>query len=204
VPTLELRASMIVGAGSASWRVVRDLALRLPAVVLPAWSESRTCPIAERDAVAALVAGLDVPIEESAWYDVPGPEVLSIREILERVAALRGRSLPALRAPLPYPRVSTLWLKLVSDAEWPVVRELVQGLSRDLLPRDDRYWALAGLPPRLGFDEAARRALAGDTAPRGLRGGLLAIEESLVEVFGPRRRAATDRSEIMPGARRRR
>jgi hypothetical protein len=179
---------MIVGPGSASWQVVRDLAMRLPAVLLPAWAESRTCPLAAEDAVAALVAGLDVPMEGSAWYDVPGPDVLSVREILERVAALRGRSLPALRAPLPHPRVSTLWLRLVSDAEWAVARELVLGLTHDLLPADDRYWSLARLPARLPFDEAARRSLDATRPPHGIRGAMLALEEALVDAWAPRRR----------------
>ena len=189
VPVVELRASMIIGAGSASWQVVRDLALRLPAVVLPAWSESRTCPIAAGDVVAALVAALDVPLGASAWFDIPGPETLAIREILVRVAALRGRELPLLRTPLPAPRLSTLWLKLVSDANWPVVRELVQGLEHDLLPADDRYWKLARLPARLPFDDAARRALEGDRPGAGLRGAFTAVEEALVDWLGPRRRA---------------
>jgi uncharacterized protein YbjT (DUF2867 family) len=187
VPTLELRASMIVGAGSASWQVVRDLAMRLPAMILPAWAESRTCPIDVSDAVAALAAGLSVPLPESAWYDVPGPDVVTVREILERVAALRGRALPAVRAPLPYPRISTLWLKLVSDAQWSVVRELVLGLAHDLLPADDRYWTLAALPPRVPFDEAARRALAESPRRAGLRGALLSLEETLVDAVSPRR-----------------
>jgi uncharacterized protein YbjT (DUF2867 family) len=188
VPALELRASMVVGARSASWRIVRDLALRLPAMVLPAWARSRTCPIAIDDVVAALVAALRVPAPGGAVYDVPGPEILTVAEILERVAALRGRSLVAIRAPLPAPRVSSLWLKFVSDADWNVVRELVEGLGSDLLPEDDRYWALAGLPPRLGFDEAARRALAADPPPEGLRGTLLALEEALVDRFPLRRK----------------
>jgi uncharacterized protein YbjT (DUF2867 family) len=204
VPALELRASMIVGAGSASWQIVRDLAMRLPAVVLPAWAESRTCPLDVSDAVAALVAGLDVPLPASAWYDVPGPDVLSVRQILERVAALRGRRLPALRAPLPYPRVSTLWLKLVSDAEWSVVKELVLGLAHDLLPADDRYWELARLPPRVPFDEAARRALAATPPPDGVRGALLSLEEALVDAFAPRRARGDgprpDRAAGGPGA----
>ncbi|WP_242343340.1 NAD(P)H-binding protein [Anaeromyxobacter terrae] len=190
VRTLELRASMIVGPGSASWRIVRDLAMRLPAMVLPAWARSRSCPIALEDAIRALVAALDVPLAESAWYDIPGPEVLSVREILEQVAALRGRSLPAIEAPLPHPRISALWLKLVSDAPWEVVRELVQGLSHDLLPRDDRYWALTGLPPRTRFVEAARRALAEDAGrrPGGVRGLVLGVEEALVDRLAPRQR----------------
>ena len=190
VPTLELRASMIVGPASASWRIVRDLAMRLPAMVLPAWAQSRSCPIALEDVVGALVAALEVPLPESAWYDLPGPEVLSVREILERVAALRGRSLPAINAPLPHPRVSALWLKLVSDAPWQVVRELVQGLSHDLLPHDDRYWSLAGLPPRRRFEDAARDALAEDQGrrPTGVRGLVVSLEERLVDRLSPRRR----------------
>lgn len=200
VPALELRASMIVGPGSASWRIVRDLALRLPAMVLPAWARSRSCPIAIEDVVGALVAALDVPLPESAWYDLPGPDVLSVRQILERVAALRGRSLPAIEAPLPHPRISALWLKLVSDAPWEVVRELVQGLSHDLLPRDDRYWALAALPPRRGFEDAARAALAFDEGqrPGGVRGLVVSIEEALVDRLSPRQRGRA-RPAAAPG-----
>jgi uncharacterized protein YbjT (DUF2867 family) len=185
VPCLELRASMIVGAGSASWQVVRDLALRLPAMVLPTWVDSRTAPVAIEDVVRALVAGLAVPLRQSAVHDLPGADVLSVREIFQRVAALRGRSLPAVRAPLPVPRVSTLWLKLISGADWRVVRELVLGLSHDLLPRDARFWTLAGLPPPLPFDEAARRALAAERRPGGLRGLGAAVEEALVARFSP-------------------
>jgi uncharacterized protein YbjT (DUF2867 family) len=65
VPTLELRASMIVGAGSASWQIVRDLALRLPAMLLPSWTQSSTCPVAIDDVITALLGGLDVPLSES-------------------------------------------------------------------------------------------------------------------------------------------
>jgi uncharacterized protein YbjT (DUF2867 family) len=186
VPCLELRASMIVGPGSASWQVVRDLALRLPAMLLPGWAESRTCPVGVDDVVRALVAGLRVPLPESMAVDLPGPDVLTVRAILERVAALRGRALPAVRTPLPMPRVSTLWLKLVSDADWRVVREIVLGLSHDLLPRDDRFWALAGLPPPEPFDVVARRALEGDRPASGLRGLVTAAEEALVDRFAPR------------------
>lgn len=187
VPALELRASMIVGAGSASWRVVRDLALRLPAMVLPSWAESRTCPVAIEDVTAALLAALDLPLRGGLSLDLPGPDVLRIREILERVAALRGRRLPWIRAPLPAPNVSSLWLKLVSGAEWNVVRELVLGLEHDLLPREGAsLWDR--LPPRalLGFDEAARRALAEDRPGPGLRGALGELEEAIVQRLGPR------------------
>ncbi len=191
VPALELRASMIVGAGSASWQVVRDLALRLPAMVFPAWATSRSCPVAIDDVVLALAAAVGAPLEPANGFaDLPGPEVLSVREILERVAALRGRTLPAVRAPLPAPRLSTLWLKLVSDADWRVVRELVQGLEHDLLPQEGRtFWDRIGHRRLVPFDEAARRALAADRPAPGLRGALHALEEGLVQAIGPRLRA---------------
>jgi len=192
VPALELRASMIVGAGSASWQVVRDLALRLPAMVLPSWAESRTCPVAIDDVVAALVAAVDVPLRASGFADLPGPEVLSMREILTRVAALRGRSLPTFRTPLPAPRVSAVWLKLVSDADWKVVRELVQGLEHDLLPQDGAsFWNAIGPRTLIPFDEAARRALAEDRPGHGLRGMLHGLGERIVQAVGPRRREAS-------------
>jgi uncharacterized protein YbjT (DUF2867 family) len=190
VPTLELRASMVVGQGSASWRVVRDLALRLPAMVLPAWADSRSCPVAIEDVVAALVHGAAAPLaaSASALADLPGPEVLSVREILQRVAALRGRTLPAIRAPLPAPRISALWLCLVSDADWRVVRELVAGLEHDLLPQDGGvHWERIGRRRLVPFDEAARRALAADRPGPGLRGFLESLEEGLVQAIAPRR-----------------
>jgi hypothetical protein len=127
-----------------------------------------------------------VPLSESDWWDLPGPEVLSMREILERVAALRGRRIPALRTPLPTPRLSTLWLKLVSDADIRVARELVLGLAHDLLPRDARWFALTNHPPRVPFDEAARAALEAERREPGLRGRVASLEEALVDRFGPR------------------
>ncbi len=82
VPTLELRASMIVGNGSASWQIVRDLAARLPFMVLPRWLESKTCPIALADVIAALRDAREVPLAGSTWFDIPGPDVLRARELL--------------------------------------------------------------------------------------------------------------------------
>jgi uncharacterized protein YbjT (DUF2867 family) len=187
VPALELRASMIIGPGSASWQVVRDLALRLPAVVLPAWARTRTRPVALDDVVAALVAALDVPLPRGgAVADLPGPEELTVRGILERVAALRGRALPTIEAPLPVPRLSAVWLKLVSDADWRVVRELVQGLAHDLLPGvGPPFWRTIRRRRLVSFDEAVRRALAAERPPAGLRGALRALGEELVAVASP-------------------
>lgn len=190
VPALELRASMIIGRGSASWRIVRDLSLRLPAMVLPAWLSSRSCPIALDDTVQALVDALNVPLPVSAWYDIPGPDTLSGEEMLRRVAAIRGRRLVYVRLPLLSPRLSSVWIGLVTGAPLVVARELVEGLRGDLLPKDRRYYELTGHPPRLSFDEAVRLALASEAPPRGVKGRLGQLEEALVDAL-PRGRRLT-------------
>ncbi len=160
VPVVELRAAMIVGYGSTSWLMVRDLAARLPFMVLPGWLESRSQPVAIDDAVAALVAAAHLPLEDSVSFDLPGPELLSGREILERTAALLGhRHLTIVEVPVLSPRLSALWVRLVTRANWPVARELVAGLEHDLIARNADYWRLIGHPKLVSFDEAAWQAL---------------------------------------------
>ena len=186
VPTLELRAAMIVGNGSASWQILRDLALRLPFMLLPRWLDSKSCPIALPDVVTALLAARLVPLEGSAWFDIPGPDVLSAREMIMLVGELEGRHIPAVRVPFLTPRLSAGWLKLVSRADYDVARELVLGLREDLLPRDRRYWELAGQSPRWSFRAAARDALQTESRQPGLPGWLGRREEEMMRRFGRR------------------
>ena len=160
VPCLELRAGMIIGAGSTSWTIVRDLAARLPAMVLPAWLAHRSEPVAVSDVMAALLAGLRIDLPVSTWWDIQGPEALSGKEILLRVAAVQGRRPLLLKIPLVTPRLSAHWIRLVTRADYAVARELVEGLTSDLVATRTGYWEAAGLPPPMPLEEAARRALA--------------------------------------------
>lgn len=162
IPTVELRASMVIGNGSVSWQIVRDLAVRLPVMVLPKWLASRTRPVALDDVLAALIAAAEMPLMASAWFDLPGPEVMSGRQILERIAYLRGRRILIVEVPVLTPRLSALWLRLVTRADFSLARELVLGMSQDLLPKDDRFWSLVGHTQLLSFDAAARLALAAE------------------------------------------
>jgi uncharacterized protein YbjT (DUF2867 family) len=165
VPTLELRASMIVGYGSLSWLVVRDLAARLPAMLLPRWLDSRTEPVAIDDVVTALVRALELPQVGSACFDLPGPQALSGEEILAETARVLGLPrVPVLKVPLLTPRLSALWVRFVTRARWSVAREIVVGLKHDVLAQDDRFWQLIHHPRRLTFMEAAVRALAKERA----------------------------------------
>jgi uncharacterized protein YbjT (DUF2867 family) len=177
VPALELRAGMIVGYGSASWRIVRDLAARLPAMVLPRWLRSRSEPVAIDDVIVALATGARLPLIRSASFDLPGPEILSYRDALVRTAHLFGhRRLRVAEVPVLSPTLSSQWIRLVTMADWAVARELVLGLTHDLLARSDKYWQLIGHPPLLTFEESARRALDEEAHRRRMAGPARALE----------------------------
>lgn len=160
VPALELRAGMIVGYGSASWRIARDLAARLPAMILPRWLRTRSEPVAIDDVLIALTEAATLPLPKSMSFDLPGPQVMSYREVLERTARLLGhRRVPVVEAPVGSPNLSSQWIRLVTSADWAVSHELVLGLTYDLLARSDQYWQLTEHPPLLSFEQAGRLAL---------------------------------------------
>ncbi len=160
VPTIEMQASMIIGAGSESWRIVRDLALRLPFMVLPRWLEHRSQPIAIDDVTFALTRALELDDHVSMVEALPGPETLSGREILERIARLRGIKPVVVEVPLVTPRLSSYWIRLVTRADYQLARELVEGLTCDLVAEDEGFWRRWPERRLIGFDEAARQALA--------------------------------------------
>jgi len=187
VQAIELRASMIVGHGSLSWLIVRDLAARLPVMVLPAWLGSLTQPIAVDDVVAALVGALQAPVSGSAWFDIGGPDTLSGKQILDETASVLGVHRPwTIAVPVLTPRLSSLWVRFVTRARWSVAREVVVGLTQDLLAHDDRFWSLIGHPQRRHFAEAARAALAAEAAETPTSGVWAALERA--------RRPATSQS----------
>lgn len=179
--TIELRASMIVGPGSASWRICRDLAARLPAMVLPAWTASKSEPLYVDDLVEALVGALERPTEESRWYDLPGPEALSVRDILRTIARTIGLEPREIQVPLLSPRLSSYWLKLVSRSNVEMARELVEGLKTDILARDGEFWEIIDHRRLVGFEEMVEKTLAAEEGPSGFA---RAYEQTVAALFG--------------------
>lgn len=160
VPCVEIRAGMVIGAGSESWRIVRDLAMRLPIQLLPSWLQSRSQPIAIEDVCVALAFALEMELPAgSAWYDAPGPEILSAQEILKRVGAVGGIEPIQLPIPVLTPGLSSWWLRLITRADFGIARELVHGLTDDLVAAGEGIWRFLPDHERVPFDEAARRAL---------------------------------------------
>ena len=159
--TVHARAAMVIGAGSASFLILRHLVERLPAMVCPRWIDTRTQPIAIRDVVGALAALADPATPATSEVQLGGADVLSYREMMHRYAAAAGRRAPlVVRVPVLTPRLSSYWLGLVTPVDTGVARPLVQGLSAEMLVRTAPPAGINDAP--LGFDDAVREALAED------------------------------------------
>jgi uncharacterized protein YbjT (DUF2867 family) len=156
------RAGMVVGAGSESYRTLRYLVQRLPAMIAPAWLQNATQPIAIDDTVAYLAAALDVAESAGREIQIGGPDVLTYGEMLDRMAQALGLS-PRPRIPVPFitPWLSSLWIGLVTPVDAGVARPLVEGLSIPTVVTDRSGMALFEIEP-IGFEESLRRAVADD------------------------------------------
>ena len=163
VPVTTLHAAMVVARGSAAFETIVALVDRLPAMVTPRWDSTRTQPVALPDVVAYLAGVCGLEAAYGAAYDVGGPEVMTYREMIERIARLRGKHPFIFEVPVLTPYLSSLWLHVVTPVKAAVARPLIEGLRTETVARDDRIRQL--LPIDLTpFDTAARAAL--DTRSR--------------------------------------
>ena len=159
VPVTTLRAAMVVGKGSAAFETILGLVKRLPVMITPSWVSTPTQPIALDDIARYLagVCGNEATISEA--FDAGGAEVMTYRQMIERVAVLLGRRPRIVEVPVLTPALSALWLELVTPVNASVARPLVEGLRNPTVAREEGLRNL--LPFELTpFDEAARRALA--------------------------------------------
>ncbi len=185
VPVIELQATMIIGGGGESWRMVRDLAARLPFMLLPKWLDSLSEPVSVDDVVSAIAQALTISLAGSHVYTLPGPEKLPAHEILRRTARLLGSDPRMIRVPFVTPRLSSYWIRLVTRADHLVAEELVEGLRSDIVAEGEDFWSLMPTRSRTSFDEAARRALAEEE--RSLSGPARFTERFLRSFSGSRK-----------------
>jgi len=167
-PVTYFRAGMVVGAQSESYRTLRYLVQRLPAMIAPAWLKNATQPIAIDDTLRYLAQAPSIAAATGEEIQIGGPDVLTYGEMLDRMAAVLGlRRRPRLPVPLITPWLSSLWIGLVTPVDAGVARPLVEGLGVPTVVTDPRGMALFDIQP-IGFDEALRRAVAEDpeVAPR--------------------------------------
>jgi uncharacterized protein YbjT (DUF2867 family) len=154
-----LRAAIVVGGDSASFRMVRQLAERLPLMITPRWVGTDCQPIAIEDVVAYLVGVLDTPETAGKTFEIGGPDVLTYGEMVLRTGDLLGAHSTMVPVPVLTPKLSAYWVDLVTDVPKDVAHPLILGLKTRTVVEDDRIRSL--VPIELTpFDDAVRRAIA--------------------------------------------
>jgi uncharacterized protein YbjT (DUF2867 family) len=161
VPTIEFRASVVIGSGSVSFEIVRALVDRSPILLIPRWVTSRTQPIAVEDVLAYLLAALDDELVESRLFEIGGPDRVAYADLLREYARQVGLRRVVIRVPFATPRISGLWLSVVTPVYASIGRELIESLRNDTLVGDGAARGAFPIRPR-GFREAIERALANE------------------------------------------
>lgn len=177
VPVTVLRAAMIIGSGSASFEILRYLVERLPIMITPRWVQTRCQPIGVSDVLHYLVACLSEPATTGQTLDIGGPEVVTYQDVIQLTAEVRG--LPRrLVVPVPVltPRLSSLWIHLVTPISARIARPLAEGLRNEVVCRDDRAHQL--MPQRLEtvrecIEDAVDRLDAGTVETRWSDAGVM-------------------------------
>jgi len=160
VPVTELRSAMIIGSGSASFEILRYLVERLPVMVTPKWVSTECQPIGVANVLRYLVACLSVPETAGRTLDIGGPDVLSYSELMRIMAEERGLARRwVIPVPVLTPKLSSLWIHLVTPINHRIARPLAEGLRNRVVCRDDEAARL--MPqPMLSARQAIRAALA--------------------------------------------
>ena len=158
-PTTVLRAGIVVGDGGISWEILRQLVARLPVMVTPRWVHTRTQPVAIDDAVAFLVGVLGKEEAYGQTYEIGGPEPMTYDQMLKAVGRMPGGILKLiLPVPLLSPRLSSLWLRLITDVDGHTARSLVDSMSNEVVVHDRSIEQVTG-HRAMDFEQAAERAL---------------------------------------------
>ena len=158
VPVIELRASIVIGAGSLSFEMVRALVERLPVMITPRWVDVRAQPIAVGDVLAYLEAALDFPGDDSRVFEIGGPDVVSYGGLMREYARQRGLHRLMIPVPVLTPRLSSLWLGLVTPVYARVGRVLVDSIRHPTVVRDDTARRVFAIEP-IGVRDAIALAL---------------------------------------------
>lgn len=159
VECIEFRASVVIGAGSLSFDLVRSLTDRLPIMICPRWLATPTQPIAVDDVLAYLVAAMDLPTGPSRIFEIGGADVVTYGDIIREYARQRGLRRWLISVPVLTPYLSSLWLGLVTPASAEVGRHLIEGLKNPTVVRDRSTLDVFPIRP-VGIREAVARALA--------------------------------------------
>jgi uncharacterized protein YbjT (DUF2867 family) len=158
VPVIEFRASIIIGSGSLSFEMIRALTERLPVMIAPRWVATPAQPIAIEDVLAYLIEALSLQSDQSRIFEIGGADRASYGAIIQEYARQRGLRRVIIPVPVLTPRLSSLWLGLVTPVYARIGRKLVESLRYPTVVRDRSALEVFAVRPR-GIREAIARAL---------------------------------------------
>lgn len=158
VPVIEFRASIVLGSGSLSFEMIRALVERLPIMITPRWVSVEAQPIGINDLLSYLVAALDLPFEDSRVFEIGGADVMSYANLMREYARQRGLRRLMIPVPVLTPRLSSLWLGLVTPLYARVGRKLIDSICHPTVVHDKTALEVFGVRPK-GVAEAIADAL---------------------------------------------
>lgn len=142
-----LRAGIIVGSGSSSFEIIRDLCEKLPVMITPKWVLTKTQPIAIRDIIAFLTGVLGNEATYNDSFDIAGPDVLSYKDMLEQYAEVRGFKNYIYTVPVMTPKLSSYWLYFVTSTSYKLAMNLVDSMKIEVIAKDQRLQDLLQIKP---------------------------------------------------------
>jgi len=159
VPATVLRAGIVVGSGSASFEIIRDLAEKLPFMIAPGWLNNRCQPIAIRNVIQFLIGVLNHQETAGRIFDIGGPDVLTYKEMILGYAKNRRLNRRIFTIPIMTPRLSSYWLYFITTTSFKLARNLVDSMKSDLMCRDLELGRILDIVP-ITYDQAIQMAFA--------------------------------------------
>nr|WP_299385792.1 SDR family oxidoreductase [Allomuricauda sp.] len=152
-----LRAGIIVGSGSSSFEIIRDLCEKLPVMITPKWVLTKTQPIAIRDVIKFLTGVLGHKNTYDQSFDIGGPDVLTYKEMLQQYAKVRGFKNWIFTVPIMTPKLSSYWLYFVTSTSYKLAINLVNSMKMEVIAKDNRLQEMLGIAP-LSYKSAIANA----------------------------------------------
>lgn len=152
-----LQAAIIVGSGSSSFEIIRDLCEKLPVMITPEWVKTKTQPISIRDVLKYLTGVLGRKECYGKDYDISGPEILTYKKMMQQYARIRKLNLSIVNVPVMTPRLSSYWLYFVTSTSYKLAVNLVDSMTVEVLSKNNDLQNMLGIEP-LTYAEAIRAA----------------------------------------------
>lgn len=152
-----LRAAIIVGSGSSSFEIIRDLCEKLPLMITPSWVKTKCQPLAIRDVVQFLTGVIGVEETYNESFDIGGPDIISYKEMMLQYAEVRDLKILIIDVPFLSPKISSYWLYFVTSTSYKLAQNLVDSMKIEVITSDKRLQELLNIKP-ISYKKAIKLA----------------------------------------------